>query len=210
MSHSLTSVQARTVAYTDLIVHNEIDYIERQIIAAGLLGELETTITDGTTMTESTPTITLTGTSVGGGAVFTPGNTIVIAGTTVTFSSGAGAGTNVYQAVADINAAAIAGLTASTDGDIVTLTYEPSQSTWSLVIADGTELLASLGLTAGTYTATTPDSVGYYNAWTGDIDDRKLAHQMSQVINHFQGEGFSIIQKKNTTTGNTFYWGVYW
>lgn len=211
MSHTLTAAQARTVAFTDLIVHNEVDYIERQIIAAGLVGDLNTTINDGTTMTESTPTITVTGTSVGAGSVFTPGEQITIAGTTVTFSSGAGAGTNVYQAVGDINAAGIAGLTASTDGDIITLVYEPAMATWSLILADiSVGALAGLGLTAGTYNATTPESASYYNAWTGAVADRKLAYQMAQVINHFQGEGFNIVQKKNTTTGTTFYWELYW
>jgi hypothetical protein len=211
MAHNLTATQARNMSASDLVIYNEVDTITRAIYAASLAGDLSTQVTDGTTMTENTPTITVVGTSVGSGSVFTPGETIVIAGTTVTFSSGAGSGTNVYQAVADINAASIAGLTATTDGAIVTLTYQCPQATWSLVLADGTGALADLGLTAGTTTATTPESVSYYNMWSGQIADRKKSYEFAQVVQNLQNDGFNIVAKQNTVSAQTtFMWEIYW
>jgi uncharacterized membrane protein len=212
MAHNLTATQARNMSASDLVIYNEVDTITRAIYAASLAGDLSTQVTDGTTMTENTPTITVVGTSVGTGAVFTPNDTIIIAGTTVTLSSGAGSGTNVYQAVADINAASIVGLTASTDGAIVTLTYQCPQGTWSLALAEGNgTALADLGLTAGTTTATTPESVSYYNMWSGQIADRKKSYEFAQVVQNLQNDGFNIVAKQNTVSAQTtFMWEIYW
>lgn len=206
MSHTLTAADARTVAFADLIVHNEVDYIERQIIAAGLNGDINVSVTDGTTMTNSTPTITVTGTEVA--PTVTNTNTIILVGETVILGT---TGLSLNAVIADINDAAITGITASKNaGNQLVITYEPTQALWSLVIGAGTANV-ELGITAGTVTADTPDSVSYYNAWTNDIPDRKLATQMAQVVNHFQNEGFSIMQKKNTTSaGNTLYWELFW
>lgn len=205
MGHKLTASQARTVALTDLIVHNEVDYIERQIFAAGLNGDLNVTVDDGTTMTESTPTITVTGTELN--PTVTGANTVILAGETVILGT---TGLSLNAVIADINDAAIAGVTASKNAtDQLVITYEPAETGWSLVVGAGTAN-AELGLTAGTETPSTPASVSYYNAWTGDIVDRKLSTQMAQVVNHFQGEGFNIMQKKNTNTSNTFYWELFW
>ena len=208
MAHDLTATQARTVSTTDAVIYNEIDTINRAVLAAALAGDLNTQVADGTTMTESTPTITVT--SSGAGA-FTPSATAVFAGTTVTFGDGGTDGTGLDQAVADINNAAIAGLTATTDGAEITLTYSPPQATWSLTLAEGTGALAELGLTAGTITATTPDSVSYYNMWSGQIEDRKKSFEFTQVIQHFQDSGYSILAKQNTASAQTtFLWEVYW
>lgn len=208
MTHELSASQARTVTYTDLVVHNEVDTITRQIIADAGNGLNQSTVNDGTTMTESTPTITVTSSGYADG--WTGGNTLLIAGTTVTLSSGVNDGTNIVQATADINAAGIAGLTATNDGSEITLSYEPPMASWSLVLAEGTGGLAELGFAAATTTATNPDSVDYYNAWTGAVDDRAISTKMTQVINHFQNLGYNILRKKNVTTGNTFFWEVYW
>ena len=110
--HGLSASQARTVSITDLIVYNEIDAINREIIAQALLGNLQATIGDDTTMTNSTP-------------------------------------------------------------------------------SDDT-------------------SLAYYSVWTNVTDNRKLRMQMTQVINYFQGLGYSILQKENVSTGNTIQWEVYW
>lgn len=205
--HGLSASQARTVSTTDLIVYNEIDAISREIVAQALLGNLQATINDGTSMTESTPTITVKSSGAGD---FTPDNTAVFAGETVTFGPNDGDGVGLDQAVADINKANITGLTASTDGVEITLSYEPSQGSWTFVLTEGTGALAELGFTAGTETPADPASRDYYDVWTNLTDDRKLSLHMTQVTNYFQGLGYNIVQKLNVTTGNTFIWEVYW
>ena len=208
MTHDLTATQARTVSTTDQVIYNEIDTINRSILTDALAGNLQTTVDNGTTMTESTPIVTVT--SSGAGA-FTPGNTAVFAGTTVTFGDGVNDGTGLDQAVADINNASITGLTAAHNGSEITLTYECPQAVWSLTIAEGTGALAELGFTANTYSATNPESVDYYSVWTGTTEDRKRSYEFSQVVNHFQSLGYNILAKQNTNSAvATFMWEVYW
>lgn len=205
MAHDLTATQARTVSTTDLVIYNEIDTITRAIYAAGLAGDLSTSVNDGTTMTESTPTITVTGTvadPVVGGA----GEALTLAGGTVSLP----ANSDVDQIVAAINDEAITGLTASKNASSqVVLTYEPPMATWSLVIS-GDSGNTTIGITTGTVPATDPESVTYYNVWIGQTEDRKKSYEFAQVINHFQGLGYNIVAKQNTTTTNTFYWEIYW
>ena len=209
MTHSLTSTQAKTVSTSDLTIYNEIDTITRKIYSESLLGNLSAIIDDGTTMTESTPTITVTGTV--SNPTFVANDTFVIAGSTVTLGNGATDGTGLNQAIADINDAAITGVVASKNSsNQLVITYTPTQSSWSLVVGAGTANTALGFSDNSTYTSSTPTSVSYYNAWTGLIDDRKLSYQMSRVSNHFQNQGFNIVQKKNTSTTTTFYWEIYW
>ena len=207
MAHDFTATQARTIATTDLVIYDEVDVINRAIIAAALAGDLDVQVTDGTTMTESTPTVTVV--SSGAGA-FTPSATLTIAGTSVTLGDGVNDGTGLEQAVADINNAAITGLTASEDGSEITLSYEPPMSAWSLTLAEGSGGLAELGFTAGTTSSPTPASVSYFNVWSGQLTDRKQSYEFSQVTTHFQNLGFNIVAKTNTTTTNTFLWEIYW
>jgi hypothetical protein len=202
----LSASQARTVSTTDQVIYNEIDAITRAILAAALAGDLTTTIDDGTTMTESTPIITVT--SSGAGA-FTPGNTLIIAGETIILGDGVTDGTGIEQAIADINNAGIAGLTATQSGTEIVLAYEPIQASWSLLIDAGTAN-AELGLTAGTYTATSPVSTEYYSMWSGQSEDRKKSFEFTQVISHFQGLGYNMVAKLNTETSNTIKWELYW
>lgn len=208
MTHNFTATQARLVSTTDQVIYNEIDTINRSILTDALAGNLQTTVDNGTTMTESTPIVTVTSSSAG---AFTPGATAVFAGTTVTFGDGVNDGTGLDQAVADINNAAIAGLTAAVAGSEITLTYETPQNNWSLTLAEGTGALAELGFTAGTTSATNPESVDYYSVWTGTTEDRKISYEFSQVVNHFQNLGFNILAKQNTNSAvATFMWEVYW
>lgn len=208
MAYELTSTEARNLSTSDLVIYNEIDTLTRAIYTASLAGDIETTVNDGTTMTESTPTITITGS---GFSAFTASQTIVIAGTTITLGDGGTDGTGVEQAVADINNASVTGLTASQSGSEIVLTYTPTQATWSLTLAEGNgTALADIGFAAGTTTATNPSSVDYYNNWNGTTEDRKMSYEFTQVVNHFQNLGYNIVAKKNTTTNNTFYWELYW
>lgn len=205
MAYDLTSTQARTVSTTDMVIYNEVDTINRAIIAASLAGNLSTQVNDGTTMTESTPTITVVGTEVDP-VVGVAAESLTLAGVAVTLE----ADDDVDQIVAAINDASIAGLTASKNASLqVVLTYEPPQGTWSFVIGVDSGN-ATVGFTAGTITATNPESTAYYALWTGIGEDRKKSYEFAQVVNHFQNLGYNILAKKNTTTGNTLLWEIYW
>ena len=63
MSYSINKTEARVIARADLTIFNETQALMKQVITDAGNGLYETTITDGTTMTESTPTIV----SYGGG-----------------------------------------------------------------------------------------------------------------------------------------------
>lgn len=206
MTNGLTSTQARTIATSDLVIYNEIDVITRAIYTAALAGDLNTTVSDGTTITESTPTITVVGTETNpeSGSV---GESLTLAGQGVSIP----ANSDINQIIAAINDAGITGLTASKNDAVqVVLTYEPPQSSWSFAIgADSAN--TTIGLTSGTVTATNPESVNYYNVWTGISDDRKKSYELSQVVNHFQGLGYSILAKQNADTpSNVIKWEIYW
>lgn len=201
----LTATQARTVAYTDLNVHNEIDYITRQIISESLIGNYTVIIDDDTTMTESTPAIVVTGTVAN--PTITNTNTVILAGVTVILGT---TGLSLNAVIADINDAAIAGVTANKNaGNQLVITYEPSTTNWSLVIGAGTAN-TDLGITDGTVAAIDPESVGYYNTWSGQIDNRKNSFEIAQVLKYFQNAGFNIVQKQNAVASNTFLWELYW
>lgn len=206
MTRDLTASQARTVSTTDLVIYNEIDTIQREIMAQALLGNLTATVDDGTTMTESTPVITITGTEanpvIGG-----TDEDFTIAATTITLP----ANSNLNTIIATINDDGPAGLTASkNDSNQLVLTYETPQNGWNLVVSAG-DANATLGITAQTYNATNPESVEYYQVWSGVNEDRKKSYELSQVVNHFQGLGYSILAKKNTDSDTAVIkWEIYW
>lgn len=210
MTNKLTATQARTLSTSDKVIYNEIDTISRAIIDAALLGDLSTVVDDGTTITESTPVVTVTSSGYSDG--WTPGATLAIAGETVTLSSGPNDGTNIDQATADINNAGISGLTATNDGSEITLSYQAPQSSWTLALSEGSGGLNELGFTAGTTTlSTNPESVDYYNVWSGTTGDRKKSYEIEQVLNHFQSLGYNVVIKKNVTSDtSTIKWELYW
>ena len=61
MSYSITATQAKLDARADLTILNETNTLMKQIITDANNGHYSSTISDGTTMTESTPTITIVG-----------------------------------------------------------------------------------------------------------------------------------------------------
>lgn len=210
MTQGITAPQARCISVSDLVIYNEIDTISRAIMTAALAGELQTTVDDNTTMTESTPTVSVTGT-ISGGTV-THLNTVIIDGTTVTIGATHPDHPHAFDYVAlEINEANITGITASVnDSGQLVITKETTQSNWSLSIGAGTAN-AELGLTENTYTATNPESTEYYSVWSGVTEDRKKSYEITQVVNHFQNLGYSILAKKNTTTPTSVIkWEVYW
>ena len=204
MTYYINKTSARTIARADLTIFNETQALMKQVITDAGNGLYETTITDGTTMTESTPTITITGTAANPTIVGTP--TLIIAGVTVTLGT---SGLNLNAIISDINDASITGLVASKNAaNNLVLSYTVAQSTsFTVVVGAGTANTA-LGLTAQTNSATNPDSVTYFNTWQGTATDRVKTDQMNQVILYFQNLGYTIERLKNTNTNKTIKWSI--
>ena len=207
MSYSINKTEARLIARADLTIFNETQALMKQIITDSGNGLYETTITDGTTMTESTPAITITGTAAN--PTITPGDAIIVQGQTILLG---GTGTNLNSIIADINDyQGLAGLVASKNAtNNLVLTFTCSQTTtWTFEVGAGTGTAnADLGLTAATNTATNPDSVSYFSTWQGNLTDRPKTDQMNQVIQYFQQLGYTITRLKNTNTNKTFKWVI--
>ena len=57
---------------------------------------------------------------------------------------------------------------------------------------------------------TNADATGhtYYNVWQGTTTDTAKTNQMQQVIDYFQGMGYTITRK--SSTGTELYWSVSW
>lgn len=204
MTQGITATQARGLSVSDMVIYNEIDTISRAIMAAAIDGELQVTVDDNSTMTESTPIVTVTGSVTD--PVITPLNTVIIDGVTVTLSTA-----DVFFAASEINQAEIPGVTASVNASSqLVLTKETIQTNWSILIGAGSAN-AEIGLTAGLVTASNPESTEYYSVWSGTTEDRKKSYELTQVINHFQGLGYSILAKQNSTTPtSTIKWEIYW
>ena len=204
MTYAINKTEARTIARADLTIFNEIQSLMKQVITDAGNGLYETTITDGTTMTESTPTITITGSAANPTITGTP--TVIIAGQTITLGT---TGTNLNSVISDINDAGVTGLVASKNAaNNLVLSYTLAQATsFTVVLGAGTANTA-LGLTAQTYTATNPDSVAYFNCWQGTVSDRVKTDQMNQVIQYFQNLGYTIERLKNTSTNKTLKWVI--
>ncbi|MAI03877.1 MAG: hypothetical protein CMQ75_05075 [Gammaproteobacteria bacterium] len=204
MSYSINKTEARLMARADLTIFNETQALMKQVITDAGNGLYETNVTDGTTMTESTPDIIVTGSVANPTITGTPD--VIIDGVTVTLGT---SGTNLNAVIADINDASITGVVASKNAsDNLVLTFTCSQTTtWTFVIGTGTAN-TDLGLTAATNTATNPTSVDYFNVWEGNTADRPKTDQMNQVVLYFQNLGYTIQRIKNTSTNKTFKWAI--
>ena len=205
MTYYLNQTEARSHARSNLTIFDEVNTLMRKIIVASDAGDYELTVDGGTTMTASTPKITVTGTASNPTVVI--GNTVVINGTSVVLGA---TGTNINAVVADINDAGLTGVSASKNSSgQLQIEYTPSQANWSLSIGAGTANTA-LGLTTSTASPNNPSSVDYFSVWTGTTTDRKLDDEMTQVIKYFKNLGYNITRMNNTATQNTFKWVIYW
>mgnify|MGYP006083466867 CR=1 FL=1 len=204
MTYYINKQEARSMARADLVIFDEVNAIMKQIITDAGNGLYETTVSDGTTMTESTPQISITGSVANPTITATP--TVILGGVTVTLGT---TGLSLNAVIADINDAAIAGVVASKNAaNNLVLTYTaPASTTWTFVIGAGSAN-ADLGLIAGTSTATNPDSVSYYQVLQGVTSDRAKTDQMNQVISYFQNLGYTISRLTNTATNKTFKWVI--
>ena len=203
MSFGINAQQAAQNRRNDLVVFEEQCAIMKKVIVASNEGVCTLTISD-TTMTQSTATITITGTVSNPTITGTP--TIIINGTTVTLGT---TGTNLNSIIADINDAAVSGVVASKNSsNQLVITYTaPAASTWQIEIGAGTAN-TDLGVTQGTTTATDPASVSYYQVWQGTVADPCSTDEMLDVIDYFANLGYDIQRQTNSTTGKTFKWVV--
>ncbi len=203
MSYYINKNEARATARNDLTIFDEVQALMKQVITDAGNGLYQTTVSDATTMTESTPSVTVIGAS---NPTITGTPTLIIAGHTTILGS---TGTNLNSIIADINDALIPGLVASknTNNNLI-LTYEaPASTTWSVEVGSGTAN-TELGLTTGITNATDPSSVSYNSVWQGNVADRAKTDQMNQVELYFKNLGYSIDRVTNPVTGKTFKWVI--
>jgi hypothetical protein len=205
MSVGLNASQARANSNQDLTIFNETETIMKAIIAGSVTGLYETTVSDGSYMTDSTLDAVVSGSVTNPTIVDT--TTVIIEGVTVVLGT---TGLSLNAVIADINDAPIPNVLAYKENNQLRLKITvASSTTWEYVIGAGTAN-ASLGLTTGTSTATTPPSVSYFNVWQGTETDRAKSSDMVSVIKHFNNLGFKIERITNTVTGKTFSWYIYW
>lgn len=204
MTYYINKQEARSMARADLIIFDEVNAIMKQIITDAGNGLYETTVSDGTTMTESTPQISITGSVSNPTITGTP--TLIIAGSTITLGT---SGTNLNSIIADVNDAAVSGVVASknTSNNLVLTYTAPAATAWQVTIGAGTAN-TDLGLTAGTTAATNPSSVDYFSVLRGMTSDRAKTDQMNQVISYFENLGYTISRLTNSATNKTFKWVI--
>jgi len=205
MSVGLNASQARANSNQDLTIFNETESIMKAIIASSVSGLYETTVSDATLMTSSTPDAVVSGTVTTPIIVNTA--TVIIEGVTIVLGA---TGISLNAVIADINDAGIPNVLAYKELDQLRLKITVSGvNNWQYVIGAGTAN-ASLGLIAGTSTVTSPASVSYFNVWQGTETNRAKYADMASVINHFSNLGYKIERITNTVTSKTFSWYIYW
>ena len=204
MTYTINKTTARAIARADLTIFNETQALMKQVITDAGNGLYQTTVDDGTTMTESTPEIVVTASTAN--PTITATDTVILAGQTVVLGT---TGTSLNAVISDINDANIPGLIASKNaGNNLVLTYTaPAATAWQFIIGAGTAN-ADLGLATAIQTASNPASVDYFNCWQGNVQSREKSDQMNQVILYFENLGYSIQRLKNTNTNKTIKWEI--
>jgi|TARA_Y100000034_G_C6708471_1_gene312825 hypothetical protein len=200
----ISAADAKLQAQGNLVILREVRAIEEAILTAVNSNLLNATVSDGTTMTMSTPAISVTATV--NNPTTTASQTFTINSTTVTSS-----GTTINSIIDDINTLAISGITASKTAVAGALKIASDNNNFTLTLSAGSgTLLGDLGLTAATTTATAVSKV-YYNVWQGTATNTTYTQQMAEVIKYFTDKGYTIARQKNTdTTNTTFKWYVTW
>ena len=206
MTVGLNAAQARAKSSQDMVVYDECTAIMRAVITASGQGLYEAVIDDNTTMTASTPIGSRIGTV--NNPVVNPGDTLILNGTTITLGT---SGTNLNAVIADINDAALPGISARKDNGYIVLDFEVSAASgWQYEINQGSTATSLLGLMDGIYTVNNPSSVAYFNSWQGVQPSRIHDVQIAQVEKYFTNMGFRVLKTVNTSTQNTFMWNLYW
>ena len=84
-----------------------------------------------------------------------------------------------------------------------------ASGTFAATISDtSTVTIQGTTITGSPMTDNDTDGQNYYKAWQGTITDAVKTEQMSEVINHFEGLGYTIARK--STSGTYFYWQIDW
>ncbi len=204
MSIMISAADAKLQAQGNLVILQEVRAIEEAILTAVSSNLLYATVSDGTTMTMSTPAVSVTGTV--NNPTTTAGHTFTLNSTTVTASS-----TTLNAIVDDINTLAITGITASKTAVAGALKIASDNNNFTLTLAAATgTILGDLGLTAAV-TTTSAVSKTYYEVWQNTSVNTTYKQQMAEVIQYFTNIGYIIIRQKNAdTTNTTFKWYVTW
>ena len=200
----ISAADAKLQAQGNLVILQEVRAIEEAILTAVSSSLLNATVSDGTTMTMSTPAVSVTATV--NNPTTTAGHTFTINSTTVTAS-----GTTLNSIVDDINTLAMTGITASKTAVTGALKISSDNNNFTLILAAGTgSILGDLGLTAATTNATAVSKT-YLDVWQNTSTNTTYKQQMSEVIKYFTDQGYTILRQKNADTTNaTFKWYVTW
>ena len=84
-----------------------------------------------------------------------------------------------------------------------------ANSAFAATISDTTTVtIQGTTITGSPMTDNDVDGQNYYKAYQGTITDTVKTEQMSEVINHFEGLGYTIARK--STSGTYFYWQIDW
>jgi hypothetical protein len=205
MTRKLNSHDARSLSRANVTIHDEVSAIARAVIVAADSGLYEIEVDDGTTMTDSTPAITLVGTV--SNPTFVAGETLILAGSTVTLGT---TGVNLNSAIADINDAAIPGVCATKDSSSrLAIEYTALATAWCLEVGAGTAN-ARFGFLAQTIEIPNPLSVEYHQTNVGTRTDRAKTDEIEQVTTHFSNLGYNIQLLTNGLTNKTPKWKLYW
>ena len=200
----ISAADAKLQAQGNLVILKEVRAIEEAILTAVSSSLLNATVSDGTTMTMSTPAISVTATV--NNPTTTAAHTFTLNGTTVTAS-----GTTINAIVDDINTLALTGITASKTAVAGALKISSDNNNFALTIAAATgTILGDLGLTAAITNASAVSKT-YYTVWQNTSVNTTYKQQMSEVIKYFADKGYTIVRQKNADTTNaTFKWYVTW
>lgn len=196
------SFEARLVANTDLVVFEEITVIQRCIIEAAKENNYEVVVADGTTMTDSTPEVSVQ--ALTANPTVAAGDTLILDGTTVTLTGG-----DLNSVINDINDYNLDYVTASKTDNKLVLNYAGPDTAWRFEVGNGTAN-SKVGLLANNYDPETPESQLYYQNWVGTRDDRRRWDHIRQIITHFEALGYNIEVMVNPCTNRTFLWKAYW
>jgi hypothetical protein len=92
--------------------------------------------------------------------------------------------------------------------DDATIHSEISSLETAILTAVGQGLL-TVAVNNSTMTSGANASV-YWNVWQGNTDDLAKQDQIDQVIKYFETLSYTIEQRTNSQTGNTFGWIIAW
>ena len=125
---------------------------------------------------------------------------LVINGSSVTLGT---TGTNLNAIIADVNDAAITGVTASKTAAgnfVLTIVIQPSTA-WQYIIGAGTAN-NNVGITAGTFTPPNPSSTTYWHTWMGTATNRGYKTANGLLIKYFRDLGYRIERSTNLNKPN--------